>query len=117
MTLSHTSAEAFPASEYLRDELEERGWTVTEFADMIGQPAHAVSEILKDKRPITPETGQSLSEALGTSPDLWLKLKPRTVGAWRMRGRMRQTTLRSSMLAPNLPLRAGASPRPSSMTL
>ena len=29
MTLTHTPAEAFPPGEYLHDELEERGWTVT----------------------------------------------------------------------------------------
>ena len=75
MTLSHTPAETFPPGEYLSDELGERGWTVTEFADMIGQPAQAVSEILNATQPITPETALSLSEALGTSPDLWLNLQ------------------------------------------
>jgi len=32
MTTTYTPAEVFPPGEYLRDELEERGWTVTEFA-------------------------------------------------------------------------------------
>ena len=75
MTLTHTPAEAFPPGEYLHYELEARGWTVTEFADMVGQPVQAVSEILNTDQPITPETAQSLSEALGTSPDLWLNLQ------------------------------------------
>ena len=75
MTLSHTPAEALPPGEYLRDELGERGWTVTEFADMVGQPAQAVSEILNANQPITPETAQSFADALGTSPDLWLNLQ------------------------------------------
>ena len=39
-------AEAFPAGEYLRDELEERGWTVTEFAEILARPLQVVSEIL-----------------------------------------------------------------------
>lgn len=75
MTLSHTPTETFPPGEYLRDELEERGWTVTEFADMIGQPVQAVSEILNADRPITRETARSFSDALSTSADLWLNLQ------------------------------------------
>ncbi len=75
MTLPHTPAEAFPPGEYLRDELEERGWTVTEFADIIGRPVQAVSEILNAKKSITPDTALSLSEALGTSAEIWLNLQ------------------------------------------
>lgn len=75
MTLTHTPAEAFPPGEYLHDELEERGWTVTEFAAMINQPVEAVSEILNANQPITPETAHSFSDALSTSPDLWLNLQ------------------------------------------
>jgi len=75
MTLPHTPAEAFPPGEYLRDELEERGWTVTEFASIIGLPVQAVSEILNAKKSITPDTALSLSEALGTSAELWLNLQ------------------------------------------
>ena len=36
--MSNHPAHAFPPGEYLRDELEERGWTVTEFAEIIGRP-------------------------------------------------------------------------------
>lgn len=75
MTLPHTPAVAFPPGEYLRDELEERGWTVTEFAEIIGRPVQAVSEILNAKKSITPDTALSLSEALGTSADVWLNLQ------------------------------------------
>lgn len=75
MTLPQTPAEAFPPGEYLRDELEERGWTVTEFADIIGRPVQAVSEILNAKKSITPDTALSFSEALGTSAEVWLNLQ------------------------------------------
>lgn len=53
MTTTLTPAEVFPPGEYLRDELEERGWTVTEFAEIIGRPVQAVSEILNNKKEIT----------------------------------------------------------------
>ncbi len=36
MTTTLTPAEAFPPGEYLRDELEERGWTEKEFAAAAG---------------------------------------------------------------------------------
>ncbi len=75
MNLPHRPAEAFSPGEYLRDELEEREWTVTEFASIIDRPVQAVSEILNAKKSITPETSLSISEALGTSAELWLNLQ------------------------------------------
>ncbi|MCY4135403.1 MAG: HigA family addiction module antitoxin [bacterium] len=75
MARTYTPAEVFPAGEYLRDELDERGWTATEFAEIIGRPLQAVSEILNGKKEITTETAISFSEALGTTPELWLNLQ------------------------------------------
>ena len=42
---------------------------------MIGQPVQAVSEILDAKTGITAKTALSISEALGTSAELWLNLE------------------------------------------
>ncbi|MDD2325104.1 MAG: HigA family addiction module antitoxin [Alphaproteobacteria bacterium] len=67
-------AEAFPPGEFLRDELEARGWNQAEFADIIGRPARLVSEILAGKRGITPETAIAIAAALGTSPEFWMNL-------------------------------------------
>lgn len=75
MTAPYTPAEVFPAGEYLRDELDERGWTVTEFAEILGRPVQAVSEILNGKKRITTETAIAVAEAIGTSPELWLNLE------------------------------------------
>lgn len=75
MATTYTPAEVFPPGEYLRDELDERGWTVTEFAGIIDRPLQAVSEILNGKKAITAETACSFSEALGTTPELWLNLQ------------------------------------------
>ena len=75
MIVTHTPAETFPPGEYLRDELEERGWTITEFAEIIGRPVQAVSEILDVKKSVTADTALSFSEALGTSVELWLNLQ------------------------------------------
>lgn len=75
MTNEWVPAEAFSPGEYLRDELDERGWTAAEFAEILGRPAQAVSEILNDRKEITPETAIAIAEALGTSAELWLNLQ------------------------------------------
>ncbi|MXW41665.1 MAG: HigA family addiction module antidote protein [Acidimicrobiia bacterium] len=75
MARIYTPAAVFSAGEYLRDELDERGWTVTEFAEIIGRPIQAVSEILNGKKEITTETAIAFSEAFGTTPELWLNLQ------------------------------------------
>ena len=75
MSNTHTPAVAFPPGEYLRDELDERGWTGREFAEILGRPAQVVSEILNGKKEITPQTALAFAEALGTSPEVWLNLQ------------------------------------------
>ncbi|MDD2714628.1 MAG: HigA family addiction module antitoxin [Candidatus Wallbacteria bacterium] len=64
-----------PPGEILKDELDERGWTQDEFADIIGRPIQVVNEIIKGKKAITPETAVLFSAALGTSADFWLNLE------------------------------------------
>ena len=55
MTMN-TYAEVFPPGEFLRDELEARNWSQTEFAEIIGRPVRLINEIIAGKRAITPET-------------------------------------------------------------
>jgi HTH-type transcriptional regulator/antitoxin HigA len=69
-----TLAEAFHPGEFLRDELEERGWSQAEFAEIIDRPYQLVNEIIGGKRGITPETAKALAAALGTSPEVWMNL-------------------------------------------
>lgn len=68
-------AEVFPPGEFLKEELEARNWTQIEFAEIIGKDTRLVYEIIGGKRAITPETAMLLSEALGTSPELWMNLE------------------------------------------
>jgi HTH-type transcriptional regulator/antitoxin HigA len=68
-------AEVFPPGEFLKDELEARGWTQVEFAEIIGKDTRLVSEVISGKRAVTPETAMVLGAALGTSPDLWMNLE------------------------------------------
>lgn len=68
-------AEVFPPGEFLADELEERRWTQSEFADIIRRPLKLVSEIIAGRRAITPETAREFAAALGTTPQYWLNLE------------------------------------------
>jgi HTH-type transcriptional regulator/antitoxin HigA len=68
-------AETFPPGEFLRDELEARGWTQTEFAEMIGRPVRLVNEVIAGKRAVTPETAHDFAAAFGTSAQLWMNFE------------------------------------------
>ncbi len=61
--------------EILKVELDARGWTQGEFAEIISKPQQAVSQIINGKKQITPETALRISHALGTSPELWNNLE------------------------------------------
>ena len=67
--------EVFPPGEFLQEELEARGWSQREFAEILGRPVAAVNEIIKGKRSITPATAKEFAAALGTSPFFWLNLE------------------------------------------
>ena len=68
-------AEVFPPGEFLADELEARGWTQMEFAEIIRRPTKLVNEIITGKKSITPETAREFAAALGTTPQYWLNLE------------------------------------------
>lgn len=74
MTMT-TYAEVFPPGEFLRDELEARSWSQTEFAEIIGRPVRLINEIIAGKRAITPETATQFGASLGTSAELWMNLE------------------------------------------
>lgn len=61
--------------EILQEELDSRGWSQADLADILGRPVQAVNEIIAGKKAITPDTAVALSKALGTSPEYWLNLE------------------------------------------
>src|SRR5215470_20307776 len=74
MMADRIPADVFPPGEFIRDELEARGWTQTEFAEIIGRPKRTVNELITGKRGITPETARELAAALGPSAQFWMNL-------------------------------------------
>jgi HTH-type transcriptional regulator/antitoxin HigA len=69
------AAEIFPPGEFLRDELEARGWTQADLAKILGCPQHLISEIIDGKHAITAEIAWGLRDAFGVDPQLWLNLE------------------------------------------
>ena len=59
----------------LSEELDARGWTQQDLADIIGRPPQVISEIINGKKRITPETALELAQAFGTSAEFWINLE------------------------------------------
>lgn len=68
------SGRAVPPGEFLRDELQARGWTQADLADILGRPVSLVNRIIASKRGISARTAMELAAAFGTTPELWLRL-------------------------------------------
>lgn len=49
--------------------------TISQFAEVLGVSRKAVSAIVNERKAITPEMALRLSQALNTTPDLWLNLQ------------------------------------------
>ena len=67
--------EVFPPGYFIREELEERGWTQGDLASIMGRPVETVNRIVTGKLTITPETARGLAAAFGTSAELLLNLE------------------------------------------
>lgn len=72
---NRTPAEVFTPGEFIRDELDERGWTQADLAKITGRPLPTINLIINGKTSITPETAIGLSNAFGTSAQFWLNLE------------------------------------------
>jgi HTH-type transcriptional regulator / antitoxin HigA len=59
----------------LTRELEARGWTQKDLAEITGRPVQTINEIVQAKKQITPETALELAEAFGTSAEFWTNLE------------------------------------------
>jgi HTH-type transcriptional regulator / antitoxin HigA len=69
------TADLLPPGAFVEEELEARGWSQQDLADILKRPPRLVSELINGKRAITVETARGLSNAFGTSVELWLNLQ------------------------------------------
>lgn len=97
-------AEREPVGDHLVEELQSRGWTQTDFAEVLGRPVQFVSEIVSGKKEITRESATQFAAALGMSARYWLNLQDDYL-LWRQelddsaRGRLDDVRLRAQMRA------------------
>jgi HTH-type transcriptional regulator/antitoxin HigA len=68
-------AEAFPPGEFIKDELEARGWTQETLAEITGIPGPVISNIVKGKRAISVEIASQFAAAFGTTAQFWMNLE------------------------------------------
>ncbi len=64
-----------PGEVLLEEFLKPMGMTQVAFARHIEVPLQRVNEIVRGKRGVTPKTAWLFSQALGTTPELWLNLQ------------------------------------------
>lgn len=67
--------QVLPPGTFLKEELECRGWSQVELAEILARPPRLISEIISGKRAITPETAKGLEAALGISAQFWMNLE------------------------------------------
>jgi HTH-type transcriptional regulator/antitoxin HigA len=68
-------AEVFPPGEFIREELDARGWTQGDLAEIMDRPLQLVNELIAGKKQITPETAMGLAKAFGDDDALyWMNL-------------------------------------------
>ena len=68
-------ARAVSPGRIIQRELDERGWTRNDLADLMGRPSQAIREIINGKKQITAETALELGEAFGIDPVFWSSLQ------------------------------------------
>ena len=77
-------AEAFAPGEFLREELEARGWTQADLAEILGVTPQHINEIIKGKASVTPEMAKALGAAFGVDAQYWMNLES-SYQLWRVR--------------------------------
>jgi addiction module HigA family antidote len=62
--------------ELLREEtLPAAGLTASELATQLGVPARSISELLKERRSVSPDLAHRLARVFDTTPEFWLRLQ------------------------------------------
>lgn len=66
---------AEPPGVYIREELEERGWSQRDLAFILGYSEQTITKVISGKSGISAEMAKALGEAFGTSASLWAGLQ------------------------------------------
>src|SRR5690348_1862141 len=69
------AAEVFPPGEFIKEELDARGWSQADLAEILDVTDSVVSALINGKKAVTPELAKGLGAAFGTSAQLWMNLE------------------------------------------
>lgn len=69
------TAQAFPPGEFIKDELEARGWSQSDLAEIIGRNKATVNLLISGKQPVNPRLAKELGAAFSTSAEFWMNLE------------------------------------------
>lgn len=72
-----TTTTALSPGALLASEIAARGWSVAEFCSYCGSDPETVHAVIDGRRAVCPELSRRFGSALGSSPQLWLKLQQR----------------------------------------
>ena len=64
-----------PGEVLREDVLPALGLTQLEFANRLGVSRRTVSELLHERRPVTPDMAIRLGKLLGNGPEIWLRMQ------------------------------------------
>ena len=73
-------AEALPPGEYIKDEIEARGWTLHDLTSVLGGSEPDLRALIDGQLAMTTQTAEELAAAFETSVEVWLNLETR----WRL---------------------------------
>lgn len=104
MGASRRPAEVFPLGAFLKEELDARGWSQAELAEIIGRTPGVVNELISGKRSVNVDLAQALGAAFGTSAEFWLNLE-NAYQLWRSNGTDSGTIARKGRLHAKVPIR------------
>ena len=68
-------AEVWPAAEFVREFIDERGWSVAQLAEASGLSKRITGLVVSGDHMVTEEIAVALARAFGTSKELWINLE------------------------------------------
>lgn len=81
-----TQRPTHPGAILREDVLPHLGMTQKEFADRLGVSRLTVSDVIHEKRPVTPDMAMRLGRLLGNGPEIWLRMQ-QTLDLWELERR------------------------------
>ena len=103
MTIASCLTDIPHPGEFLREELEARGWSQRDLAYILGVPEQAVNLIVSGKRGISPEMAKALGQAFDVLPNILRICNEHT--KCRLRGTPDPSIARRAVLQGSYPVR------------